>query len=332
MQTICNLMRRIRFLTVLAIVTCGAPSQAWCGSQSLWVSYYEVSGIASFTSKQLKKSGTPTPTELSTYADASGLAFDQSGNLWAVVDTRYVVEFTAAQLKDLSSNPSPTPGVIITSTSVAVDFIGCNFDPQGNLWIADGDDDRIEEISKAQLAAGSNGDITFAAEIYATDFAFPAFITFDEAGNAWVASQGLSKLVELSASQLTSSGTKSPTVVISDDGSGTSLHLPGEIAFDKKGDLWVPNLISNTVVEYAKSQLSSTGNPAPTVKLSSKVFDGPFGVAFDSKGDLATMNYNNGTIAKFTAGQIKASGSPAPKAALRTDGTDNYQIIFGPPS
>ena len=161
---------------------------------------------------------------------------------------------------------------------------------------------------------------------------FPAFITFDEAGNAWIASQGISKIVELSASQLTSGGTKSPTVVLSDDGSGTSLHLPGEIAFDKKGNLWVPNLVSNTVVEYAKGQLASSGNPAPTVKLSSAIFDGPFGAAFDNNGDLWTMNYNNGTIAKFTANKLKKSGLPAPKVTVKGTGTLNYQIIFGPSS
>ena len=199
--------------------------------------------------------------------------------------------------------------------------------------MADGDDDRIEELSASQLSAGSNPDITFPTVINATDFAFPAFITFDEAGNAWVASQGISKIVELSASQLTSSGIgKSPAVVLSDDGSGTSLDLPGEIVFDKKGNLWVPNFASDTVVEYAKDQLTSTGDPAPTVKLSSAIFDEPFGAAFDQKGNLVIMNYADGTIVKLAAKQLKKSGSPVPKIKVTGTGTVNYQITFGPAS
>jgi hypothetical protein len=320
----------------LVILTCAASSHAWCASQSLWVAFDDGDGIVSYTSKQLKKNGMPTPLELSTYPYATGVAFDASGDLWAVIPgdpVTAVVEFTAAQLKDLKNNPSPTPAVIITSGSTFLDddVYGCGFDPQGNLWVTDGTDNTIAEVSKAQLEAGS-ADITPTAVIYTIDFAFPAFVTFDKSGNAWIASQGISRIVELSASQLTSGGTKTPAVVLSDDGSGTSLALPGEIAFDKKGDLWVPNFSSNTVVEYAKDQLTSTGSPKPAVKLSSAVFDEPFGAAFDSKGDLAILNYSNGTIAKFTAKQLKKSGSPKPKAAVKGTGTVNYQITFGPAS
>jgi hypothetical protein len=57
----------------------------------------------------------PTPIDLSTYTTASGLAFDKSHNLWVVAEEDEVVEFTAAQLKNLKKDPSPTPGVIITS-------------------------------------------------------------------------------------------------------------------------------------------------------------------------------------------------------------------------
>ena len=104
--------------------------------------------------------------------------------------------------------------------------------------------------------------------------------------------------------------------MLSDDGSGTSLDEPGEIAFDQKGNLWVPNYGADTVVEYAKDQLTSSGNPAPTVKLSSAIFDEPLGAVFDSSGNLVVMNYYNGTIAKFTPKQLKASGAPVPKVSV----------------
>ncbi len=146
-----------------------------------------------------------------------------------------------------------------------------------------------------------------------------------------MASEYNNKIAEFSASQLTTGGTKSPTVLLSDDGSG-SLDEPGEIAFDHKGNLWVPNQAADTVVEYAKDQLTSSGSPTPAVTLSSAIFDGPWGAVFDSSGNLVVMNYDNGTIAKFKPKQLKVSGAPIPKISVTGTEETSYQIIFGPAS
>ena len=101
-----------RFAAAIALLTlaCGSPSRAWCGGSTLWVSLDGVApGIASYTSKQLKKSGMPTPRALSTYDQVSGLAFDKSHNLWAVIHFDEVVKFTAAQLKNLYTNRTRRP-------------------------------------------------------------------------------------------------------------------------------------------------------------------------------------------------------------------------------
>ena len=334
MQTIRDLTGRGRLLTAVIaflMLICGTPSHAWCGSANLWISFTGGVGIDSYKSGQLKKSGMPSPIHLSTFGDVSGLAFDKSNNVWVVVDNDEVVEFTAAQLKNLKSNPSPTPSVVITGTSTFKSIDGCNFDQQGNLWVVDDFGPSIDQLSQAQLAAGS-GNVTPAIVITSADLDGPSFVTFDKGGNAWVDSAGNNKIAEFSASQLTSGGAKSPTVLISDDGSGTSLDEPGEIAFDKNGNLWVPNSGSNTVVEYAKAQLTSSGSPAATVKLSSAIFNGPWGAAFSSKGGLAIVSYSDGTIAAFSSKQLKASGAPVPKASVTSNGTDSSQIVFGPAS
>ncbi len=313
------------------MLTCGTPSHAWCAN--LWISFYDGGGIDSYTSKQLAKSGTPTAIHMTgPYANSStGLAFDKSHNLWAVIDNDEVVRFTPAQLKNLKHDPSPTPGVIITSTSTFTDLAGCKFDHNGNLWLVDFDNGSIDELSKAQLAAGS-GDVTPNIVITSSDLVEPSFVTFDKAGNAWVASAGI-EIAEFSASQLTSGGSKLPTVLISNNGSYcTSLCAPGEIAFDPKGNLWVPNEDADTVVEYAKDQLTSSGSPAPKVTLSSAIFNDPWGAAFDSSGNLVVMSYFSETIAKFTAKQLKASGAPVPKVSVTGNESNNYQIIFGPAS
>jgi streptogramin lyase len=333
MQTIRNLTGRGRFLAAaiaLLMLTCGTPSHAWCAN--LWIAFYNGGGIESYKSGQLKKSGMPTPIHLSTFDSVTRLAFDKSHNLWAVVDDDEVVRFTPHQLKNLKHDPSPTPGVIITSPFTFKALAGCNFDPQGNLWVVDFDNDSIAELSKAQLAAGS-GSVTPVVVITSSDLVEPSFVTFDKAGNAWVNDGGTGKLAGFSASQLMSGGSKSPTVLISNNGSYcTSLCAPGEIVFDQNGNLWVPNEDANTVVEYAKALLTSSGNPAPTVTLSSAIFNRPFGAVFDSKGNLLVMKYFSVTIAKFAASQLKVSGAPIPTVSVTGDQDNNYQIIFGPSS
>jgi sugar lactone lactonase YvrE len=318
--------RRIAAAIALLVLTCGAPSHAWCASANLWVAYDDGGGIESYTSTQLKTSGTPTPIQLTKFGDATGLAFDKSHNLWAVVEDDEVVRFTPAQLKNLKHNPNPTPKVIITAASTFSDIIGCSFDSHGNLWVVDGDNDSIDEISKAQLAAGS-ADITPAKVITSSELDFPNFLTFDQAGNAWVDSEDNEKIAEFSVSQLASSGSKSPAVLLN-----TSLCDPGEIAFDKEGDLWIPGYCTANVVEFAKSQLASSGSPTPTVTLTSAIFDGPWGAAFDSKGNLVIVNYGNGTVSKFTPSQLGTSGAPVPDVSIPGTEDENYQVIFGPAS
>jgi hypothetical protein len=326
-----NIFRWHRSVAALALLmlTCGTPLQAWCGNSNLWTGL-QSDGIESFTSGQLKQSGTPSPVQLNTSPPfVLGLAFDKSQNLWADSDFK-VMRFTRKQLKDLKNNPNPNPGVIITSTSSLNDIRGCNFDRNGNLWVVDVGADSLNELTKAQLAAGS-GDITPAIVITLSGLQNPTYVTFDKGGNAWVdnVGEGITGFAEFSASQLKSSGTKTPAVLISDDGSGTLSNL-GQIAFDKKGNLWIPSYDSDIVVEYAKNQLGNSGNPSPAVKLSSAIFDGPGAAVFDSKGNLLITNINSGTIAKFTPDQLTVSGAPIPKIVVTAPQTNQTQITFGP--
>jgi len=307
--------RRLSAAIVLLMLTWGTPSHGWCAD--LWISVTSgvAGGIVSYTPDQLARSGAPTPTHLSTFDSATGIAFDESHNLWAVIGGDEVARFSLAQLKNLGRNPSPAPGVIIKSTFAFKSLYGCSFDHQGNLWVVDAVNNSIDELSEEQLDAGS-GNITPRVVITSADLDAPNFMTFDKAGNAWVDSKDGNQIAEFTAGELTSSGRKSADVLLSDDGNCTNLCSPGEIAFDPRGNLWVPNEDADTVVEYAKDQLTMSGKPAPMVTLSSAIFDAPWGAVFDNGGNLVVMNYSDGTIAKFTSGELRLSGAPIPEVSV----------------
>ncbi len=247
-------------------------------------------------------------TSPGTYSPASA-----AGSLWIAnaIAPPTVVEFTAAQL----ASGTPTPAVTITSGSGGSN-IGVAFDPSGNLWVAS--NGSIVEYSATQLE--TSGSPAPAVTLAGSSISSPEGLAFDASGNLWVANAGNSTLVELAATQLAASGSPTPPVVISAPGS--ALTRPIGLAFDASGDLWVSNSTPNTVVEYTPAQLTGTGDPAPTVKLSSVAMSlsAPQFLAFDGGGNLWVANgegLTTFTIEAFTPAQLAAgSGKPVPAIAL----------------
>jgi sugar lactone lactonase YvrE len=328
-----NIFRFRRFAGVIAalMLTCGASSPAWCKSgESLWAANTNDSTVLEFSPSELKSSGSPTPVTIDSAAISGpeGVAFDKSGNLWvSQFSAENVLEFSRAQLKNLGTVSNPTPNATIASTMFQSPD-GCTFDRHGNLWIVDYNGKAVRELSSAQLEAGSNADITPAINITSSTLEQPNFGVFDKTGDLWVSNEGNSEVVEFSASQLGSSGAKTPTVVLSS--SSGSLDEPAEMAFDSKGNLWVSNFGNSTVVMFAKKELSASGSPTPKVTLSSAEFDGAFGLAFDSGHNLWVSNIYNGNIGKLKSKHLKKSGSPTPGVVLTGVLAGSYQMIFGP--
>jgi len=319
--------------TCLVLVGVMSPP-AWC--ENIWSATF--SGVESFAPKQLAKSRSVTPEELAISGGASGLAFDKSHNLWVVAGATQVLKFTVAQLKKLKTDSNPTPVEPITSSTFH-SVIGCAFDPRGNLWLVDDAQHNFFQLSAAQLAAGS-ADVTPSIIINSAELSSPRFPTFDRAGNLWIDSLNNSTIAEFASQQLDSSGTKPPAIVISDDGSDSSVNEPAEITFDKKGNMWVADAGSETVVEFSPGQLTESGSPTPIVKLSSVAVDqdgdmsfaAPEGIAFEGT-NLVVRNFNDGaSMVKFSSRQLKNSGSPLPKVFLPGRFESPQQLIAGPTS
>ena len=104
----------------------------------------------------------------------------------------------------------------------------------------------------------------------------PAAIAFDALGNQWVANCFGSTLTQFAP--LAASGSPAPLVVLTSTtvttspGSPPSLACPEGLDFDKKGNLWVSNAISDnagSIAEFTSAQLAASGSPLPAVFLDS---------------------------------------------------------------
>jgi sugar lactone lactonase YvrE len=114
----------------------------------------------------------------------------------------------------------------------------------------------------------------------------------------------------------TSGGNVRPSATIS--ANNGSLSHPANQAFDSKGNLWVGNEESNTIVKFTQAQLATSGSPVPPVTISANngSLESPEPTAFDAAGNLWVANARNNTIVKFTPAQLATSGSPVPQVTI----------------
>jgi hypothetical protein len=70
-----------------------------------------------------------------------------------------------------------------------------------------------------------------------------------------------------------------------------SLNIPGGIALDGHGDLWVANAGNDTIAEYTSDLLTQDGSPVPALTLGSGggLFR-PTGLVFDASGCLGQLD------------------------------------------
>jgi hypothetical protein len=208
-----------------------------------------------------------------------GEAFDSSGNLW--VSNRFgsnVVEFTPDQL---ATGGAAIPETTIFSANFGAPE-GLQFDASGTLWIADIAVSQIFGFKAATLAAVEGTDTIIPPDIINSSASIigPTDVIVESSGDQWVANFGGNNLLQFAAADVAASGSPAPITTISAtsvttaSGVALSLDSPQGLAFDKKGNLWVSNALSDnagSIAEFTPAQIASDGSPNPAVFLDSDV-------------------------------------------------------------
>jgi len=128
-----------------------------------------------------------------------GLAFDSSGNLWvADADNSRVLEYTSPFSTGMNATlvlgqSSFTTGAGATTADGLAAPYGLAFDFSGNLWVADGDNNRVLEYvppfstgMDATLVLGQSSFTVGTSNITQNGFYLPAGLVFDTSGNILV--------------------------------------------------------------------------------------------------------------------------------------------------
>ncbi len=229
-------------------------------------------GLAACTS-----SGTAPNPPVPSAVRATTIAFSNGGP--APSDEIVTVPATA------SGATAATTELAGTTTTLS-DPIGLSFDASEDLWVANYVGHGVLEFAK-----GATGDVAPITTISggSTTLSLPCGLT-DVSGDVYVADY--SDAVDVWDNP-SGTVTSAPNVRIT----SASLLNPCGIAVDAKGNIWVSNYGSTTVVEFSSG---ASGSSTPTNTLSG--FLAPVGMAFDSGGDLWVADSGGNDVLEFAKG------------------------------
>jgi len=182
---------------------------------------------------------------------------------------------------------------------------------EGLVWVASIGSGAVSGFTSAQLAASGSPSPAVALSVKG------AKLAVDASGGMWVSYFTRDTLYYFTQAQLLAGGSPAPTIKIATT-SGGSLSQPTGMAFDARGDLWVANRASNTLVEFTPQQLAASGAPAPVVTIVSLFgsLNTPWSIAFDAHGALWVACFGDSVVSGYSAAQLAAGGAVFPDAGI----------------
>lgn len=235
------------------------------------------------------------PVSQSGFSSPAGITFDHAGNLWVVDSSnnralRFGAPFSngmdaslvIGQL-DFTTNQQPVTPSQLSPSGIALDHAG-------DLWIADGSDNRVLEFRPpfangmyASLVLGQPDFASSASGTFHNGLNHPSGLAFDSSGDLWVGwTGGISEFKPPFSSGMGAS------LVIGNGSRG------GDMAFDLSGNLWVVGTTHSGVsgILVFKAPFSSGMNFSSIMKdvacawQSDLLCTVHLALAFDSLGDL----------------------------------------------
>jgi sugar lactone lactonase YvrE len=256
-----------------------------------------------------------------------GLAFDASGNLWvADMDNARVLEFVPPFTTGMAASlvigqSSFTTRDRVTTQSGFRNPFGLACDASGNLWVADGGNNRVLEFiapfSDGMAASLVIGQSDFTTRTIATTqngLWAPYYLAFDASGNLWVA-DGLNNRVLEFVPPFSDGMAASLVIGQSDFTSRTfattqsGLSGPYGLAFDPSDNLWVVDSSNARVLEFvppfttgmaANLVIGQSDFTTSTIATTQSGLWEPHDLAFDASGNLWVADGGNSRVLEYS--------------------------------
>jgi len=196
---------------------------------------------------------------------------------------------------------------------------GICIDTNGNLYVADSENNKIRKITPDGSVTTLAGSVMGKADGNGTaaKFSIPYAICIDPSGNLYVSDSGNDRI-----RKITPSGNVT-TIAPSQD-----LHTPRGLCRDKTGNLYVTSFTSDVILKITPTEQVST--IAGSVKGyadgtgTTAKFDYPIGIDIDANGNLFVADMSNDRIRK-----IAPDGSVTSFAGVGTPSSDDLGAKAG---
>ncbi len=255
------------------------------------------------------------------FSGPSGVAADSLGNLYVTDSGNNTIrKITPAGLVTTIAGRAGVKGSADGTGTNASFYLptGIAVDSNGNLYVADEFNDTIRKITPTGpnwVVSTLAGQVTNAGLIDAmgtnAEFATPAAVAVDGAGNVYVADTADDVIREISPAGLVSTIAGQPHHPGSSDGTNNiaQFYMPFGITMDAATNLYVTDGINETVrklvpmgtnwaVSTIAGQVTNAGSADGTG--TNAQFSGPAGIAVGSGTNLFVADDNNNTIRKLT--------------------------------
>jgi sugar lactone lactonase YvrE len=196
------------------------------------------------------------------------------------------------------------PGAALSSAGIALD-------EQGNLFIADSENNRVRRVDRSSGVittvagnGGSQGNTGVGGPAVAAQLYYPGGIAVDGAGNLFIADGWIQRVDAATGTISTVAGGGTVYGSAGDGGPATNAEIsPFDVAVDKSGNLYIPDsgasirrvdASTGVITTYAgNGTMGYTGDGGSATKA--ELFS-PNGVAVDGAGNLFIADTDNGLV------------------------------------
>jgi trimeric autotransporter adhesin len=251
-------------------------------------------------------------------ADPAGMAIDAAGNI-------YFADRASNRIRRIAAN-----GVLSTvagtgtygfggdggpaTQAMLANPFGIALDRQGNLYIADSDNNRVRRVASngtISTVAG-NGNQAFGGDggaATSASLSFPSGVAVDAAGNLYIADMFHNRVRRVAVNGVITTAAGNGNYEYTGDGgaaTSASLRYPVAVGFDGAGNLYIadslnhsvrkvtPNGVITTVAGNGTAGLGAEGAPPVGSTLSS-----PSGILVDAAGDVYVADSGNRRVRKL---------------------------------
>ncbi len=265
--------------------------------------------------------------------DAAGNIFiaDQHNNRVRMVSSKGIITTVAGSKAGFSGDGGAAASAQLSNPG------GVAVDRAGNLFIADGGNNRVRMVNAAGIittvAGGAPGFGGDGGPAISAHLASPGDVTVDENGNLFIADQGNYRIRRVNPAGIINS-----VAGTSDDGRPASFaqfFFPNNIAADGAGNLFIadtdmhrirkitPDGILTNVAGNGSSGFSGDGGPASQAQLRY-----PAAITVDAAGNLFIADTRNDRVRKVTPNGIISTVAGSGSGG---DGGPAFQAQLGAP-